>query len=341
MEGGGVDGHMGNYNLFNTKLHTPDLHAIPRGTENQSRIASGMPPVPGGDTPATYDYPSFDIGIEATARSMVASTYQSRLITALTDKSVTADKFFEILTYYNRYAGNAAWAAASDPKSGGDPVKYLNGMLSVLSSVRADYQKYAGKALNDSSNAPPATGTGDASGCAATTPPATDLPVGDGLFITDKTVNFPGFDIALSRAKKIAVLRSSAFYIACKNDNHPNEYCKQHCDHLAGEVWGYTSSGYDSAKIHYQTLLAAGKIHKDRNPPAGALLFYESGDFGHIATYLGDGLLISNDVNDAKAGIIGGAYIVPTKAMEGDGWNLPYLGWSEPIFKGSVRSPSL
>lgn len=339
-EGGGIDGNSGTYNLFNTKLHDADLQAVPQGTEDQSRVGSGMAAT-GNSGPATYDYPTFDLGIEATARSMVQSTYQSRLVSVLTDGKSTANQFFETLTYYNRYQNNLAWAAKSDPKQGGDPVSYLANMITKVNDVRANYQKYASKALNGSSNAPAAVGTGGTgvagTDCAAVNFRSADMPVGDGLFTTNTAIVLPGFQEALARAKKIAVLNSAAFNIACDGSVR----CKQRCDHLAGQVWGYSTSGYESAKTHYQSLLAAGKIHKDRNPPAGAILFYESGENGHITTFLGDGLLISNDVNDSKSGISGGAYIVPTKAMEGDGWNLPYLGWSEPIFNGGKQSPAI
>lgn len=344
MEGGGVDGHAGNFNLFNTKLHTPDLGAIPRGTEDQSRTGSGLPPT-GNTSPATYDYPNFDTGVEATARSMVQSKYQSRLVTALTTKSSTAEGFFETLTYYNRYPGNLAWAAASDPKSGGDPVKYLNGMLSVLKNVRNNYVKLASKALNGSTGAASATGTGgtgNSTNCQST---ATTIDViGDGLFKTNTAIVIPGADEAVARAKRLTDLSGKAFLTACPKNRPQTDkvYCQELCDHLAGEVWGYSSSGYYSAQLHWEAMVASGQAHPgDRNPPVGASLFYASGKNGHIATYLGDGLLLSNDVLDKEKGFLGGAYIVPTGKMEKDGWGLKYYGWAMPVFKGAKRSPAI
>lgn len=149
-EGGGVKGNQGTYNLFNTKLKDADLQGTAYTTDN-------------GKDDETMNYPSFDKGIEATARTMVSNKYQTRLITALTDKNVTADGFMEILTYYNRYPGNLAWAAASDPKQGGDPVKYLATQKSLVQSVRSDYKSRAGIPLdgwNGGGTTPTPTGSG-------------------------------------------------------------------------------------------------------------------------------------------------------------------------------------
>lgn len=153
-EGGGVDGNQGTYNLFNTKRNDPDLGGVPYVTDN-------------GRDDETMNYPSFDSGIEATARTMVSNKYQSRLIIALTDPNVTADGFMEILTYYDRYEGNKAWAAASDPKSGGNPIKYLETQLSLVKSVRENYAARAGKVLDGwtgGGEVPKPTGSGGVAG---------------------------------------------------------------------------------------------------------------------------------------------------------------------------------
>jgi hypothetical protein len=162
IEGGGVDGHAGNFNLLNTKRHDPDLHATPRGSEGGSRANAGLSGG-GGGGPATYDFPTFDAGIEANTRAMIASKYQSRLVTSLIDGSSTAIQFFQTLTYYDRYPGNLAWAAASDPRQGGDPVRYLNTLLDTLNKVNGSYQQYAGKPLNGSAPGAAVTGSGGSS----------------------------------------------------------------------------------------------------------------------------------------------------------------------------------
>ena len=157
QEGGGIGNNQGTFNPFNTKLNDPDLGGVPYVTNN-------------GKDDETMNYPTFDQGVEATARSMVSNSYQSRLILALTDKSVTAEKFMETLTYYSRYPGNLAWAASSDPKAGGDPVKYLNTQLSLVKSVRENYAARAGAVLNGWSGGgtpPSPTGSGGTSNTGA------------------------------------------------------------------------------------------------------------------------------------------------------------------------------
>lgn len=152
-EGGGVKGNQGQFNLFNTKLNDPDLGGSTYSTDN-------------GRDDETMNYPTFDQGIEATARTMVSNKYQSRLIAVLTQKNTTAEQFMETLTYYDRYPGNLAWAAASDPKAGGNPVKYLQTQLSLVKSVRDNYAARAGTPLNGSSGTLP---TPKGSGGTATT----------------------------------------------------------------------------------------------------------------------------------------------------------------------------
>ncbi len=67
-------------------------------------------------------------------------------------------------------------------------------------------------------------------------------------------------------------------------------------------------------------------------PPPGALLFYNNQPWGHVAVYLGDGMVISNDVLDAQTGRQGGVYIVETSEPTGGAWNLPYVGWAPPVY---------
>lgn len=154
-EGGGVNGNQGQFNLFNTKLADEDLGGSTYSTDN-------------GKDDETMNYPTFDQGIEATARTMVSNKYQSRLIAVLTQKGTTAEQFMETLTYYDRYPGNKAWAGASDPKQGGNPVTYLQTQLSLVRSVRENYAARAGTPLNGSNGTLPIPrGTGGTASSAA------------------------------------------------------------------------------------------------------------------------------------------------------------------------------
>ncbi len=64
------------------------------------------------------------------------------------------------------------------------------------------------------------------------------------------------------------------------------------CDHFAAFVYGRASSGYSSAQAHYSDLLHRGMVHYDRNPPTGALVFYDYPN-GHVVFSLGSGNIIT------------------------------------------------
>ena len=159
---------------------------------------------------------------------------------------------------------------------------------------------------------------------------------GKGKF-TDGDKKFPGVDEMLAKAKAVSDLKGATFRSICGVKNGPN--CKNYCDYLMGSVWGYANSGYASAAVHWETMKSSGHGHpNDRNPPVGALLFYKTSSiYGHIAVYLGNNLILSNDVLDSKSGVTGGAYITDASAMESGPWRLTYLGWSDPVFAGGKR----
>lgn len=101
------------------------------------------------------------------------------------------------------------------------------------------------------------------------------------------------------------------------------------CDNFVAQAYGWGSSGSDSANVHWNRLVDAGLAHPgDNNPPAGALLFYDTGESaGHVALYLGDDMVASNDI--LGDGTIG---IVHRKDLTDGTWRLRYRGWAEPSF---------
>lgn len=152
---------------------------------------------------------------------------------------------------------------------------------------------------------------------------------GSKLFTTNTAVKFPGVEEALTRAQRFA--DPNHMYDCPESDS---TRCYRRCDHLAGEVWGYRASGYATAYVHWASMNARGKGHpNDRNVPVGAIMFWRSDpsdDVGHAAVYLGDGKIISNDVNDPSKGY-GGVYIVSADDIEKK-WGMDYLGWADPIY---------
>jgi hypothetical protein len=114
--------------------------------------------------------------------------------------------------------------------------------------------------------------------------------------------------------------------------------CFNKCDHLAGDIWGYEeASGYYSAMTHWQTAVAQGiAVKGDKEPPLGALLFWETGrPFGHVATYIGNGMVVTN------AGGEYGSNVYIYYADWYDKISYKYLGWAPPVFFGEEPGSAL
>lgn len=133
---------------------------------------------------------------------------------------------------------------------------------------------------------------------------------------------FPKTEKAMSRA--MAAVGHA--YRACRDNA-----CEGLCDHLAGSIWGYSDySGYATAMVHWRTAVSDRIAHlNDREPPLGALLFWKTQKpEGHVATYIGNGRVVSN--SDGPSGT--NVYIVEATAYEDFGYE--YLGWADPVFRG-------
>ncbi|SDU17449.1 C40 family peptidase [Jiangella alkaliphila] len=105
------------------------------------------------------------------------------------------------------------------------------------------------------------------------------------------------------------------------------------CARLAARIHGHANSGYPTAAAQWEAYQRAGVAVADGSPPPpGALLFYDTDPSGHIAVYLGDGLIVSNDVLDDLTGRRGGVYIVDASELTDGAWQLPYLGWAAPQY---------
>lgn len=114
--------------------------------------------------------------------------------------------------------------------------------------------------------------------------------------------------------------------------------CFNKCDHLAGDIWGYeVASGYKSAATHWSTAKAQGIARLgDREPPLGALLFWDTGRvFGHVATYIGNGMVVTNSGGEFGSDV----YVVYADSYERYGWK--YLGWADPVFFGEKPGSAL
>lgn len=95
------------------------------------------------------------------------------------------------------------------------------------------------------------------------------------------------------------------------------------CLRLADDAYGIRSGRTSTALRQWYRARRAGFGHTNRMAPIGAQLFWRtSNPAGHVATYVGRGLVVTN--------VPGGRVkIVPWRAL--DRWG-PYLGWAEPYY---------
>lgn len=103
------------------------------------------------------------------------------------------------------------------------------------------------------------------------------------------------------------------------------------CQQFAGFMAGMTESGWPSASDGWTHLQKLGLAHPvgsadALSPPPGAWLYYKSSKpAGHVADYLGGGLVAGTDTwGDGKVGI------GPASDLTNGRWHLTYLGWATP-----------
>lgn len=102
------------------------------------------------------------------------------------------------------------------------------------------------------------------------------------------------------------------------------------CLAFVAQAYGWGFSGTPYAIDQYTVVMPTALRHDgDRNPPAGALLFWSTGSrAGHVALYVGGGMVASNDIE-----VDGQIAIVPADVIE-TRWGATYVGWSPPYFPG-------
>lgn len=99
------------------------------------------------------------------------------------------------------------------------------------------------------------------------------------------------------------------------------------CLAFASQAYGWNFSGVQYAIDHYRHMPASMKHDKERTPPPGALMYWDTGSrAGHVAVYLGEGKIASNDIREP-----GYISVVPATDIEKK-WGATYLGWAPPYF---------
>lgn len=99
------------------------------------------------------------------------------------------------------------------------------------------------------------------------------------------------------------------------------------CDNFVANMYGYSSSGYNTALDHWNAIPGASQHPGDMNAPAGALMFWGGNQDGHVAISDGSGGIYSTDISGQ-----GTVSHVPSSEIS-QKWGLQYLGWSPPIFQ--------
>ncbi|MEU3351984.1 peptidase M23 [Streptomyces sp. NPDC037389] len=140
----------------------------------------------------------------------------------------------------------------------------------------------------------------------------------------------PFHDGASGWPAKVANRRSTADAIAwarAEAASHRADWY-QKCLAFTSIAYGWNFSGTDYAIDHYTQVMPKDMRHDgDRNPPPGALMFWDTGHrAGHVAIYVGEGKIASNDIEGR-----GEIAIVPATEIETK-WSAKYLGWSPPYY---------
>ncbi|MFD8954631.1 peptidase M23 [Streptomyces xanthophaeus] len=101
----------------------------------------------------------------------------------------------------------------------------------------------------------------------------------------------------------------------------------QRCLEFAARVHGWNAAGVVSAITHYRVMPERMKHPGSRDVPPGALMYWETGNIhGHVSVYLGDDMIISNDVR--RPGYVD---VMPASDVESK-WGARYVGWAPPYF---------
>lgn len=101
------------------------------------------------------------------------------------------------------------------------------------------------------------------------------------------------------------------------------------CLRFVGLAYGWNSTEVYAVDQYY-VAPASMRHNGDRNPPLGALLYWRTDSrAGHVAIYVGNGEIASNDIREP-----GKISVVPASDIESK-WGATYLGWAPPFFPTS------
>jgi len=101
------------------------------------------------------------------------------------------------------------------------------------------------------------------------------------------------------------------------------------CDSFAGGwCFGYAGSGNYSARSHWEAIDSAHK-HHDLHPPGGAMVWWNTGSFAHIAIVVRQRMDLPSLVASTDILHAGRVSVVPIDYITTH-WGAPYWGWAPP-----------
>lgn len=151
---------------------------------------------------------------------------------------------------------------------------------------------------------------------------------------TDTTTVLPDVDKAMARVK-YAMSSAAGKLWMCTSSNSTS--CYRQCDFITSHVWGWKFSGIaDGAIYHWRALPASKKHAGSTNVPIGASMYWDTGagKAGHVAIYVGNGSVLTNDFNSDGSYSAGALSYAPLSKIMKIG---AYQGWGEP--DGVGRDP--
>ena len=110
--------------------------------------------------------------------------------------------------------------------------------------------------------------------------------------------------------------------------SHQYENVHNLCDHTTAFDYGYLGSGEYSAASHGLSTPKSMRhaIGDGKNIPAGALVFYTGGTYGHVVLSAGNGLVYSNDIlRDGHVDLVN-INLFKTR------WGMTFNFWTPPYF---------
>jgi hypothetical protein len=224
------------------------------------------------------------------------------------DPVYSATKFYEALVkldppWHTRDPGAAAQAVqrSAFPSRYGEQMAQARAILAGLGTVVI-----------------PANVAAGVDECVDTGPGTPDFAGGKGSF-TD------GAPLPIPRANPRTVAEMVTWAQAEAASNRSVWY--RRCLAFTAQAYGWAYSGVPYAIDHFTTVPPQLRRPADRNPMPGALLYWDTGQrAGHIAVYLGGGMIASNDIVTS-----GQIDVVPADDIE-KRWGARYVGWTPPYF---------